>query len=200
MIDGLIRIVMSIVAALVVTTLHEVPKAVLAVAFGDDTPKIQGKLTLNPFKHVDPIGLIVMVASNAGWSYPVEFNPNNFRHKKLNTVIVALSGIVTSGVIGILALVTVGNMGLVNLTRGNSYVQIFLFYVALNSLGLSIINLVPITPFSITKIIAVFSPRNYFKLIQHERTAHILFLMLYFLGIVPMIIGFWMNMLLPIFM
>lgn len=179
------RILASIIAALIAITIHEAPKSMLAVALGDKTPQYQGKLTLNPLKHMDPIGFLVLMLSNIGWSSPVEFNPNNFKHKKRDTVIVALSGIIISLVVAYFTFIAAVNMGMKELVTHTNFGQDILHKVALNSLGLAAINLLPITPFSITKIIAVFSPRNYFKMIQNERTFHTIFLLLYFMEIIP---------------
>ena len=66
---------------MIAITFHEYAHAYVADKLGDDTPRRQGRLTLNPFAHIDPYGLILMLTVGFGWGKPVEINPNNFTRK-----------------------------------------------------------------------------------------------------------------------
>jgi len=73
-------------------SLHEFAHARTAVWLGDDTPKLQGRLSISPFVHIDIIGFIMILIAGFGWAKPVEINPNNFKNKRRDDVIVSLAG------------------------------------------------------------------------------------------------------------
>lgn len=73
-------------------TFHEFAHAQTAVWFGDDTPRAQGRISLNPLVHIDLIGFIMIVFAGFGWAKPVQVNPNNFRNKKRDDILVSLAG------------------------------------------------------------------------------------------------------------
>jgi Zn-dependent protease len=79
-------------AILIGFTAHEFAHAFLAVRFGDDTPKLMGRFTLNPLKHVDPIGLLLVILFGYGWAKPVRYNPANLRKPIEHSVLIALAG------------------------------------------------------------------------------------------------------------
>ena len=72
----------NFLAILIILPLHEFAHAFAAVKCGDDTPKLAGRYTLNPFAHFDPIGLVMMILIRFGWAKPVPVNPDNFRNRK----------------------------------------------------------------------------------------------------------------------
>lgn len=197
----LIKLALMIIAAMVAITLHEYPKAVAAVFLGDNTPRLQGKLTLNPFKHMDPIGFILLVTYSTGWSYPVNFNANNFKNRKQGTYIVSLIGIVVSFSVGVALLVL--NKFLVNnpltLVGYSFYFKWFIEYLMIYSLGIALFNLIPVPPLSISKVVEVSQPRFYFKLLEKEGMIHLGVLMLYFIGIIPKFITSIINIVITVF-
>ncbi len=81
-----------ILAFLVSLTVHEFCHALVAYLLGDDTAKQQGRLTLNPLAHIDPIGLLFLILVRIGWAKPVPFNPHNFSRPRLYSVLVGLAG------------------------------------------------------------------------------------------------------------
>lgn len=188
--ESLIKFGLSILAALIAISIHEYPKAVMAVFLGDETPRYTGKLSFNPFKHMDPIGFILLIAQNVGWAYPVEFNPNNFKDKKLGTIMVASIGIITSLAVAFVLVIIYGYMDNPLYLDGYSiYFKFFIQHLIYYSISISVFNLIPVPPLSITKIISIYSPRTYFKLLQYEKMLHIVFFMLYFLGIIPIMVN-----------
>lgn len=83
----------SLPAILIALTFHEVAHGWVAYRLGDDTAKLSGRLTLNPLRHLDPIGFILMVVARFGWAKPVPVNPLNFRgNRKTGMLWVALAG------------------------------------------------------------------------------------------------------------
>lgn len=79
-------------ALLISVTLHELSHGYVAYLLGDPTAKMRGRLTLNPLKHIDPMGLIMLLLFRFGWAKPVPFNPNYFKNRKMGTLAVAAAG------------------------------------------------------------------------------------------------------------
>ena len=94
MLDSLIELLASFCAVVVVLTLHEFAHAYVAYKCGDPTPKWNGRLSLDPLRHFDPVGLICFTLVGFGWAKPVAIEPNNFRHYRLGLGLTASAGIV----------------------------------------------------------------------------------------------------------
>jgi len=86
------NMIFRIPALLIALTIHEYAHARVAVWLGDDTPKVMGRLTLNPIAHLDPFGLIMLWLFKFGWAKPVPINPNNFKNWRKGTILVSLAG------------------------------------------------------------------------------------------------------------
>lgn len=131
-------------------TLHEYAHAWTAVWLGDDTPKHQGRLSVNPFVHIDIIGFIMILLAGFGWAKPVEINPNNFKHKKRDGIIVSLAGPLMNLLIAFyfLILMVIAYYIPENILGGYYYeiiMNIFDYAVWIN-IVLFIFNLIPIPP------------------------------------------------------
>ena len=87
----LLNLLLSVVPALICITLHELSHGYVAYKLGDNTAKRMGRLTLNPIKHIDLVGLIMMVAFKFGWAKPVPVNPNNLRHGRRDDFLVSIA-------------------------------------------------------------------------------------------------------------
>lgn len=145
--DGLITFLLLVVSL----TVHEWAHAWVAERLGDDTPRQQGRVTLNPLAHIDPIGTVFIPLINIflfrgmfsliGWGRPVVTNPSNFRHRRRDEVLVALAG---PGANLLMALLGVG-VG-VALIRLDPKVGELCGRVVLMNVGLAIFNLLPIPP------------------------------------------------------
>lgn len=91
--DKFILIVAYALAAMFAIVIHEYSHARVAVKCGDLTPKLAGRLTLNPMAHFDVFGLVLFFLIGFGWAKPVPINPDNFGHKKRDTIFTSLAGI-----------------------------------------------------------------------------------------------------------
>ncbi len=147
--------------------IHEVSHGYMAKMLGDNTADYAGRLTLNPIKHLDPIGSILvpvlLVLSHAGfvfgWAKPVPFNPNNLRDKKFGVIKVALAGIASNFALAIV-------FGLViRVATGSGFTsQAFISIIALIvlvNLVLGIFNLIPIPPLDGSKVFFALLPFKY---------------------------------------
>jgi Zn-dependent protease len=165
-------------------SVHEYAHACTAYRLGDSTPKWQGRLTLNPLAHMDPIGLLVLVVTGRfGWAKPVMVNPNNFENRDAGMVMVSLAGPGSNLVLAItLATIFKAIAGGPYGTPANAFLYYLL--VALNqgvwiNLGLAVFNLLPVPPLDGSKILAALlkgrGARMYYTL---ERYSYIVLLLL----------------------
>ncbi|MCH5165778.1 MAG: site-2 protease family protein [Clostridiales bacterium] len=94
--DFFIFLLMTLVAVCIALVLHEVAHGLVAKWNGDYTAKYEGRLTLNPLKHIDPIGFLMMMLVGFGYAKPVPVNPYNYKHRKRGMITVAIAGVVTN--------------------------------------------------------------------------------------------------------
>ena len=178
----LLNILLSVIPALVCITLHELSHGFVAYKLGDDTAKNAGRLTLNPIKHLDIMGLIMMVVFHFGWAKPVPVNMMRFRSPKRGMALTALAGPVSNV---LLALVFLFLYGL--LYRALYSVQFLLDMIWLTayiSLALAIFNIIPISPLDGSKVLFALLPdAAYAKLMRYERYGMILLLVLVATGV-----------------
>ena len=178
----LLNIVLSVVPALLCITFHEVSHGYVAYRLGDTTAKDAGRLTLNPLKHIDPMGLLMMVVFKFGWAKPVPVNMMRFRSPKRGMALTALAGPVSNV---LLALVFLFLYGL--LYRALYSVQFLLDMIWLTayiSLALAIFNIIPISPLDGSKVLFALLPdAAYAKLMRYERYGMILLLVLVATGV-----------------
>ncbi|MBQ9251827.1 MAG: site-2 protease family protein [Clostridia bacterium] len=141
----LIEIIMMIAALLLSLILHEMGHAVVALKCGDPTAKMMGRISLDPRKHLDPIGMISMFFLGIGWAKPVPINPYNFRHRERDMILVSFAGIFVN-----LILFLFSTFLYVLLYRSGglvvSYVQEFLMILLSYNISLAVFNLVPVPP------------------------------------------------------
>ncbi len=141
-------------------SLHEFGHAFVAYKLGDDTPKLQGRVTLNPLAHIDWMGLAALFFCGFGWGQPVQINPYNFKHRRRDELLVSLAGVVMNlllaaffSVIAKIVLVTAGSDWIVYNTLGIGIWQIIIYAIQIN-LVLMIFNLIPCPPLDGFNIIA----------------------------------------------
>ena len=178
----LLNIVLSVVPALLCITFHEVSHGWVAYRLGDPTAKDAGRLTLNPLKHIDMMGLLMMVVFKFGWAKPVPVNMMRFRSPKRGMALTALAGPVSNV---LLALVFLFLYGL--LYRALYSVQFLLDMIWLTayiSLALAIFNIIPVSPLDGSKVLFAFLPdRAYMTLMRYEKYGMLVLFVLVWLGV-----------------
>ncbi len=181
--NTLLLMVIGIPGILVATTVHEFTRALLSTVFGDNYPKSQKRLTLNPLKHFEPIGFLMMFYSGGfGWGKPVETSALYYKNRKRDTLLVAILPSVVNFVFGI---VFMGIYVLLRRNGGNAYLLSLLNYLAYYNAGLAIYNLLPVAPMDCVKVLSVVMPANqYFKYMQNEKMIQMIFLFLLFFGLI----------------
>lgn len=204
----LISLLVSIPGVLIAITFHEFAHAFVADKLGDDTPRRQGRLNLNPLSHLDPIGSIMLVFAGFGWGKPVEINPRNFnrdRSMSASEAIVSFAGPAMNFILAIVFSVIIG----ITLIATNSYInmtsytmqivtanqitaviiQMLMICVSVN-LGLGIFNLIPLPPLDGSKIIRNFLPYNAKEWMDRNyQILYIIFIVIWITPIAGMIIS-----------
>ena len=180
-------LLLSAIPALLCITLHELSHGYVAWRLGDDTAKNAGRLTLNPIRHIDPFGLLLLLVAHVGWAKPVPVNMHNFRDPKHGMALTALAGPVSNLLITVVFLFFYGLVLPKALQSESSYAltgAMLLYLTARLSLGLGLFNLLPIPPLDGSKVLFSLLPdESYGFLMRFERYGMILLFALAWLGV-----------------
>lgn len=161
------------IAVLVAIIPHEMAHGFAAYLCGDETAKNDGRLSLNPLHHLDPIGTICLIFFKFGWAKPVMINPNNFRDRKKGTFFVAIAGVLTNFILATISVIILKHIHL------NEFMQELLLNIFWFNIILGVFNLIPIPPLDGSKILFSFLPLKYeYYLIKYERYGYIILLLL----------------------
>lgn len=169
---------------LISMTLHEIMHGVMAFWLGDDTAKVEGRLSLNPLKHIDPFLTIILPLFLAvfqmpifGGAKPVPFNPHRVRYGEWGAALVAIAGPLTNLFLafmffGIGAIFGIGwSYG-----DGNNISQLFFAYGVLINLGFFVFNMIPIPPLDGSRVLYALAPETVKRVMEYVETYAIFFL------------------------
>ena len=174
---NLMEMVAGLPGLIMALALHEYAHARVAVAMGDFTPKMMGRLTLNPMAHIDPIGLVVLLIARFGWAKPVVINPHNFHDRKKGEILVALAGPAMNF---LLAFLTLGVMIFLTHTMRieMSYgLRAVLWLIVVYNINFGIFNLIPLPPLDGSRILmAVLPYEMQYRFAALERYSMIIFI------------------------
>ena len=194
---ALLILLYSIPGVLVAITFHEYAHAFAADKLGDDTPRLQGRLSLNPLAHLDPIGSLMLLFVGVGWGKPVQINPNNFNRTvsiSKGEAIVSAAGPIMNFILAIVFCIVYFVIykfagAFVDTQIGGIVLSIILSTVYIN-LGLGIFNLIPMPPLDGSKILKNFLPyRARAWMESNEYLFYMIFLALWIFGILGNIIS-----------
>ena len=194
----LLNLLLTLPAVIIAISFHEYAHAFAADKLGDDTPRMQGRLTLNPLKHLDPVGFILLMFAGFGWGKPVEINPRNF-NRNVNMdkgeMIVSFAGPLMNFILSLVSALILGAVStfaptfLLGSTIGN-IVYILLQELVIINIGLGIFNLIPLPPLDGSKIFINLFPYNARRWIaEHEQIFYYIFLAIWITGLAGMIIS-----------
>lgn len=150
--------VIWILALLTAITIHEFAHAWAADELGDPTPRLMGRLTLNPLAHLDPLGTLMLLLVRFGWGKPVVFDPYNLRNPKKDSALISLAG-PASNIILAVALSVFYRSVFTPLSPFYMFSQLLLPFIFLN-ISLAIFNLIPIHPLDGGKILVGLLPNK----------------------------------------
>lgn len=168
-------------------SLHEYAHGYVSSKLGDPTPKLEGRLTLNPMKHLDPFGALSLLLFGFGWAKPVHVNMNYYKDPKNDMVWTAFAGPMMNFIQALICvLLAVLMQKTLNVFDSSIlfYLWMLLRYTALLAIGLGVFNLIPIPPLDGSKILYGLLPEHtYVKLLQYEQMLSMLLLAVLFTGI-----------------
>ncbi len=182
---GVYQLVIIAVPLLAAVTVHELAHGWVAWKLGDPTPKLAGRLTLNPLKHLDPVGTLALVVTQAvGWAKPVPVNPIHFKNPKRDLVWVSLAGPLANFALALVFAL----LYRVFSPFSHFMAHLFVFGVQIN-VGLGIFNLLPVPPLDGSKVLAGLLPsRVAYLWFRYEVLGIVLLFVLIFTGVVGKII------------
>lgn len=167
----LVTIAARVIAMLFVLPIHECAHACAASMLGDNTAKLQGRATLNPFKHLDVMGTLCLVLIGFGWAKPVPINPYNFKHRKYGMALSALAGPVSNFLLAFAVLAVLRIIALFSISGTVAMFTVtVLITIAQISIVLGVFNLLPAPPLDGSRILLLFLPEKYyFMIMKYER-------------------------------
>jgi Zn-dependent protease len=188
MLNILQNLIYTVPAVLIAICFHEFAHGFVSYKLGDPTPKYEGRLSLNPKNHLDPLGTLALILFHFGWAKPVMVNPQYYKNKKFGMVQVALAGPLMNFLMAFLSLLLYG----VFLKYGYyiripdflySYLLTFFVMTTTINLGLGIFNLIPVPPLDGSKVLNAILPADkYFAYMRYENYGQIIILILLFTG------------------
>ncbi|MBQ9634523.1 MAG: site-2 protease family protein [Schwartzia sp.] len=174
---NLMEMVAGLPGLIMALALHEYAHARVAVAMGDFTPKMMGRLTLNPMAHIDPIGLVVLLIARFGWAKPVVINPHNFHDRKKGEILVALAGPAMNFLLAFLALgvmIFLTHTMRIEMSYG---LRAVLWLIVVYNINFGIFNLIPLPPLDGSRILmAVLPYEMQYRFAALERYSMIIFI------------------------
>ena len=177
-------ILYAVIPALICITLHEVSHGWVAYLLGDRTAKKMGRLSLNPFRHIDIFGLLMMVVFKFGWAKPVPVDMRNFKNPRTGMAITALAGPVSNLILAAVALFLYGVLyrPLYGTSGGNVILEL-ISTTAYLSVALAVFNFIPIPPLDGSKVVFALLPdRDYYKLMRYEKYGMIALMVIFVAG------------------
>ena len=178
--------VLRVAAVFLCLTVHESCHGLAALALGDSTAKSMHRLSLNPLRHIDWFGLLLMFVAGFGWAKPVPVDPRYFKKPKQGMALTALAGPVSNLLLAFLALLAAKAIFLYtpDVPGWNALFNFLMITLAPMSIGLGVFNLIPIPPLDGSKVLAVLLPDSaYIRLMRYERYGILVLLALSFAGV-----------------
>lgn len=168
--EGILCVVAMILALLFALSIHEFAHAFVAHKCGDDTAKLSGRMTVNPIKHLDFLGAIMLMLVGFGWAKPVPVDYRHLKHQKRDAIFVSLAGIVFNVIFAFIftgLYMIVGRYLVTDALLDNRFVYllVYLLYCFLNfsvmlNLGLALFNILPLYPLDGFRVLEAFAPNS----------------------------------------
>jgi len=194
----LLALLLTLPAVIIAITFHEFAHAWAADKLGDDTPRMQGRLNLNPMSHIDPAGFILLMFAGFGWGKPVQINPRNFnRNVRMDKgeMLVSLAGPLMNFILAIISAFALGAVYMFSssdffFSTTGSIIYILLQQILAINIGLGVFNLIPLPPLDGSKIFINYLPYNARRwVIEHGHIFYYIFLAIWITGLAGLIIS-----------
>lgn len=183
--QGIMDFLKYIPALIVAIVIHEFAHAAVAYLFGDKSAKHQGRVSLNPFRHLDPLGILALVIFRFGWAKPVPINSSNFKNYNVGMFCVSIAGIVTNFLFALICSRLL-KLNIIN----NGYILSFLYMSIIINLNLAFFNLIPLPPLDGSNILlSFFNQSTAYEVQRYSRYTNLILLVLIFSGSVSKMLG-----------
>lgn len=190
---GVLNLLLTIPGVLIALTFHEFAHAWAANKLGDETPRIQGRLNLNPLSHIDPMGFVFLIVAGFGWGKPVQIDPRNFNSKHSISkaeAMVSAAGPIMNFILAFVFLIiyyllfSVTNVLDVLSVQWQQVIFLVITYIISINIGLGVFNLIPLPPLDGSKILMHFLPYNGKQwFYNNQQMFYIIFLLIWITGL-----------------
>lgn len=190
---GILNLLLTIPGVLIALTFHEFAHAWAANKLGDDTPRLQGRLNLNPLSHIDPMGFVFLIVAGFGWGRPVQIDPRNFNSKHSISkaeAIVSAAGPIMNFILAFVFLIiyyllfSVTNVLDALSVQWQQVIFLVITYTISINIGLGVFNLIPLPPLDGSKILMHFLPYNGKQwFYNNQQIFYIIFLLIWITGL-----------------
>ena len=194
--EGLIAFIYTLPALLISLSIHEYAHAWVAYKLGDISQKLRGRLTLDPFKHVDPFGFLCIALFGVGWGRPVMIDDRNFKDRAKGTMLTALAGPVSNILLAIFLTIVLKILLVTGLLSDNTTNQIVGLLVNMLMITIQfnvifgIFNMIPLPPFDGSKVLFYFLPQRFRGVMYTlERYSFIIILVIFCTNIASFVIS-----------
>lgn len=172
MLDLIINLFSRLFVVFCTMPIHEYAHALIATKLGDQTPRLSGRLTLNPMAHISPLGAVMIFLCGFGYAKPVSVNPRNFKDAKKGMALTAIAGPISNLIMGfVFIFIATLLSNIINTESVLSFaIFYFLFFAGSINVNLAVFNLLPIPPLDGSRILQLLIPaKYYYKFLQYER-------------------------------
>ncbi|MCI9455542.1 MAG: site-2 protease family protein [Oscillospiraceae bacterium] len=201
MFEGLYTLLARCIVLVAIIPLHECAHGLVANRLGDPTAKNQGRLTLNPIKHFDPIGSVLMLLTGFGWAKAVPVNPRYFKKPKTGMAVTALAGPLSNLIFGFILLIVYRLVyGLFAPAAAAASAPVQALFLGVTeilwamfsiNISLAVFNLLPVPPLDGSRIVSILLPdKVYFTVMQYERYIFLVMAVLLYLGVFSTPLGY----------
>lgn len=197
--DGILNLLLTVPGVLIALTFHEFAHAWAANKLGDETPRVQGRLNLNPLSHIDPVGFVFLIVAGFGWGKPVQIDPRNFNGKyslSKAEAIVSAAGPIMNFILAFVFLmiyyilfVATNVLSSLSIEWQQIIFAVVTYTVSIN-IGLGVFNLIPLPPLDGSKILMHFLPykaKEWFY--NNQQIFYIIFLLIWITGLSSVVLN-----------
>ena len=173
----LMNMIAGLPGIIIAMVIHEYAHARVAVALGDFTPRMMGRLTLSPMAHLDPIGLLMLLVAHFGWAKPVQINPYNFENPRRDDILVSVAGPAANLITAFVTMLLIVFMAKLDLPMSDGMYLVFNFIMIIN-INFAIFNMLPIPPLDGSHILKQLLPYELSQKYEELERYSILFLII----------------------